>query len=142
MRHHLEKEIAKKQAEVDALERELFAAKAVLSAYKELLKKTPQEQSEAASLPVNKPDLRVGSDVARAREAILQAGRSLHIGELVTAIGKENTKANRISLAGSLGAYVRKGHFFTKTGPNVFGVVGMKQQKPPTLVQDSLPMTG
>ncbi len=50
----------------------------------------------------------------------------MHIGALVTAIGIENTKNARVSLVGSLGAYVRKGLVFTRPAPNTFGLVGMK----------------
>jgi hypothetical protein len=50
----------------------------------------------------------------------------MHIGAILTAIGVENTKSARVSLVGSLGAYVRKGSVFTRPGPNIFGLVGMR----------------
>jgi len=36
---------------------------------------------------------------------------------------KENTKSNRISVSGSLGAYCRKSEVFIKTAPNTFGLL-------------------
>jgi len=49
----------------------------------------------------------------------------MHVNELLMAIGLEKTKNARVSLVGSLGAYVRKGVVFTRPGPNIFGLVEM-----------------
>ena len=50
----------------------------------------------------------------------------MHISEILAAIGVENTKNTRVSLVGSLGSYVRKGQVFSRPGPNIFGLTGMK----------------
>jgi hypothetical protein len=47
----------------------------------------------------------------------------MHISALLDAIGIQNTKKARVSLVGSLGAYVRKGSVFTRSGPNTFGLI-------------------
>lgn len=67
--------------------------------------------------------LRAGSELAKARDAIRSAGKPLHISEILAAIGKENTKKNRVSLGGSLAGYVRKGAIFSKSAPNTFGLI-------------------
>ena len=147
MRVNLEKKIAKVALEIEAAERDLYAKKAVLLAYQSLLKEIGEEGDSPApasapttrSSPMGKGDLRPGSGAYRAKQAILKAGHPLHIGDILQAIGKANNKANRISLSGSLAAYVRKGEQFTKTGPNIFGVLGMSAANA-SLVQDSLPM--
>lgn len=72
--------------------------------------------------------LRSGSDMAKTRDAIRAAGKSLHIAEILAAIGKENTKKNRVSLAGSLAGYVRKGVIFNKSAPNTFGLVELADE--------------
>jgi hypothetical protein len=61
--------------------------------------------------------------VAKARDAILKAGRPLHVSEILTVIGKPDEKEGRISLGGSLSSYVRKGEVFTRPDPNTFGLV-------------------
>ena len=134
MRVHIERELAKKQAEATKLEGELAVVRGVMEALSELLKKLPKDGSSEPS--TGSRHLRPGSDVYRSREAILAAGKPLHISELLSAIGKEVTKKNRTSLTSSLGVYARKREHFTKEGPNRFGVVGM--QKTPTLVPESL----
>jgi len=140
MRAQIEKELNKKQADVDAMERELHAARAVIAAFKELLRKMPGEgAASSAATGWGKNELRPGSDATKARQAILQAGRPLHIKEIISAVGKANTKTNRLSMASSLANYARKGLHFKKTGPNVFWVMGVEQTKAPTLAQDSLP---
>ena len=73
------------------------------------------------------PTLRPGSDLEKARNAILEAGKPLHIKDLVVAIGKEQTKENRTSLSGSIGAYVRREIIFTRPKPNTFGVTEFEE---------------
>ncbi len=50
----------------------------------------------------------------------------MYIGDILSSIGLENTKATRVSLVGSLGVYVRKKVIFTRPGPNIFGITGME----------------
>jgi hypothetical protein len=141
MRHPLEKEIAKRQAEVDDLTQQLAIATKVLAALKDVLRRLPVDgtlatPSSATSTPQPKTELRPGTDLAAARDAIIFAGKPLHVTDLLGILGKENTKPNRVSLTGSLGSYVRKGLIFSRPAPNVFGLIEMEGQ--PT--QDSLPM--
>ena len=52
----------------------------------------------------------------------------MRIEALLEAAGKEPTKANRVSLVGSLGGYVRKGKIFTRPAPSVFGLVELEEK--------------
>ena len=68
----------------------------------------------------------------------------MHIIDLLRAIGKPTDKNNRISLSGSLAAYVRSGSIFERTAPNTFGIKDMETvtsvNEPPDdfgLVQES-----
>ncbi len=67
--------------------------------------------------------LRPGSDLAKARELLQRVGQQLHVNEIVKGIGKELTRANRLSLGGSLSGYVRKGLIFNRPAPNSFGLL-------------------
>ena len=59
----------------------------------------------------------------RARNALKVLGHAVHVRDLLKHMGEEASKANRASLSGSMGAYVRKGLIFTKPAPNTFGLI-------------------
>jgi hypothetical protein len=128
-RDELQKKIERKRQEIADIESGLALAKTYLQALEDTMKMAPREEARAEKAFA----LRAGSALADARDAILRAGKPLHIAELVRAIGKDDTKQNRVSLAGSLGTYAREGKVFTRPGPNVFGVLEMNQKS----VQDS-----
>jgi hypothetical protein len=152
MRALVVKMIEQKQAEAEAAEMSLRVVNAVLTTLQELLKSIDEEapvraKEHSAPVPIQRRhvppgtagELRAGSAVYKARTAITKAGHSLHIAEILIAIGKPNNKKNRISLSGSLGAYVRENKIFTRTGPNIFGLIGMAETlSSPFVQQDSL----
>lgn len=72
--------------------------------------------------------LRPNSQAALARQALLEAGKPLHVEQLIKALGKSDTRANRSAMAGSIGAYVRKGEIFSRTAPNTFGLIELQGQ--------------
>jgi len=115
----LEKRIKRKETEIAALRKQLEQAEAYLLGMTDSLRLFPKDGDNAGD---DGPVLRPGSELEKARTAILKAGRPLHIKELVVAIGKEPTKENKTSLSGSIGAYVRKEEVFTRPKPNTFGV--------------------
>lgn len=118
-KREVEKRIEKKKAEIVALEKSLELARTYLQAMEDLYRLFPRDGENdvsAASL------LRAGSELAKVRDAIEKAGKPLHLTVLMKEIGKPNTKANRSSLSGSLGAYVRKEEIFTRPSPNTFGL--------------------
>jgi len=115
----LEKRIKKKEAEIAALRKQIEQAEAYLQGMSDSLKLFAREGEDEGD---NAPVLRAGSELEKARLAILKAGKPLHIKELVVSIGKEPTKENKTSLSGSIGAYVRRALIFTRPKPNTFGV--------------------
>ena len=118
-RRHIETMIKKKEAEIQELESQTREAKIYLQALLDVLKRFPRETASDASAHTT---LRAGSMVAKARDAILKAGRPLHVDEMLDADGKEHNRSNRTALGGSLSAYVRKGLIFTRVAPNTFGL--------------------
>jgi hypothetical protein len=110
--------IRKKEAEIQTLEDRLRAAKIYLQALQDVLAAVERDVG-----PPLADALRTGSSVAQAREAILRAGKPVHVSDLLAALGKDVTKETRASLASSLAAYVRKGEVFTRPAPNTFGLV-------------------
>lgn len=99
--------------ETDAQIREVNAA---LAAYEEVLRLTPNDPDDDKSEP------RSGSMVALAREALRKNGQPMHVGKLLEAMGKQPVHEQKVSLASSLSAYVRKGQIFTKPEANTFGL--------------------
>jgi len=122
-KNELQKKIDKKTTEINELENKLLEAKAYLQGLYDSLKLLPKENVSPAD------DLRQGSDMAKARKAILKMGKPLHIVEILKEIGKDANKSNKLSLAGSLSACVRKGRVFTKSAPNTFGLIEMGENK-------------
>lgn len=116
IQREIERRVEKKRQEIADLQKRLHAAESYLSALLDTLKMLPKE-GEAA--PVLRPD----SDLARARDFIRSKGRPQHVSEILKGINKDLNHANKISLSGSLGGYVRKGNIFTKTAPNTFGLI-------------------
>jgi hypothetical protein len=116
----------RKSQEIADLERQIDMARAYLQAIQDSIKALPKESLSQGSTEDTSSELRVGSLLAKARDAIQKKGSPMHISEILAAIGVENTKNTRVSLVGSLGSYVRKGQVFSRPGPNIFGLVGMK----------------
>lgn len=100
-------------------------ARAYLQAIQDSIKALPRESSLQHNGDEPILELRPGTLLARAKEAIQKNGNPMHISALLTAIGIENTKKARVSLVGSLGTYVRKGSVFTRPKPNTFGLIDM-----------------
>jgi len=99
--------------ETDAQIREVNAA---LAAYEEVLRLAPDDPDD------DKAEPRSGSMVALAREALRKNGQPMHVGKLLEAMGKQAIPEQKVSLASSLAAYVRKGQIFTKPEGNTFGL--------------------
>ena len=69
--------------------------------------------------------LRQGSDMEKIRDIIRQTGRPMHISEIVTGLGRADTKADRVSISSSLSRYVRAGEVFKRVKPNTFALIDM-----------------
>jgi hypothetical protein len=121
-RRKIDERIRKKEQEIQELELKLREAKAYIQALNDVVKLMPRGDYESTEVA----DLRAGSLMAKARDAILKAGQPLHISDLLKATGKEPTRKNRASLGGSISAYVRRGEVFTRPRPNTFGLAEME----------------
>lgn len=127
-RENLQRLADKKVQEILELEREIAMARVYLQAIQDSMKALPRETISLASNNESS-DLRPGTLLAKARDAIKENGTPMHVNALLKAIGVENTKNSRVSLVGSLGGYVRKGMVFTRPLPNTFGLLRMKSDE-------------
>jgi hypothetical protein len=117
-RIQLERKIEAKRQEILQYETKILECNAFLQGLQEALKVLPRDPGDAGA-----PILREGSNIAKARDVLLKAGKSMHVKDILKELGKENTRNNRAALVGSITTYVRRGEIFTKTGANTFGVV-------------------
>jgi hypothetical protein len=85
------------------------------------MKTLPRESSQSSPAE----SLRPTSIGAKTRQFILGSGKPLHINEILKLLGRETDKNNRVSVSGTLAAFVRKGEIFTRPAPNTFGLVEM-----------------
>jgi hypothetical protein len=135
-RIELEKKIEKKKQEIASLEAQIKEAAAYVQGLQEALRMLQKENP----LPFNsakaeatgggsgprrtyEQSLRRGGDVYKAWEVLKKEGKPLYIADLVKAIGKEPTKANRKSLSGTLNTYIRDGKVFKRTEANTYGLL-------------------
>lgn len=116
----LEEEIAEHQKEID---QKLFS----IETWKRAIKMLPKEANGDPAARQPRRALRPGSDVDLARTALIAAKRPLHINDLLAAMGRGTAKDERISLASSIQAYVRKEAVFKKTAPNTFGLIDLPE---------------
>ena len=125
-KENLQRLADRKAHEIEELEHQIDMARVYLQAIQDSIKALPRDISLPPNGEETSTELRSGTLLARAKEAIQKNGAPMHIGEILKAIGIENTKKARVSLVGSLGFYVRKGMVFARTAPNTFGLIGMR----------------
>jgi hypothetical protein len=126
--------IEKLQKEMDEISLQMREARAYMQALQDMCKLVPKDdQSEESPTEVN---IRAGSLVAKARDALKLKGARMHVSDLMTAIGLEHTKKNRLSLSGSLSNYVREKKVFSRPAPNVFGLLEWSQSPVGELMED------
>ena len=119
VRQDFERRIAKKNQEIADLELRLRDARSYVQALRDAMKIVPKDMLEQTA---SGRGLRPGSALFRARRVIKKAGKPLHIMEILKAMGKPQDKSNRVSVSGSLAAYVRKKEIFTRPEPNTYGL--------------------
>ena len=127
-RDQFQKLIDRKQQEINDLEIQIEKARAYMQALQDSMKFLPKENGQTQVL------LRPGSALAKAQEVLRKAGKPLHISEILKALSEKPDK--RVSLSGSLSAYVRNGQIFTRPAPNTFG---LKEMNEPADVSDEIP---
>lgn len=120
LRDRLEEKIQKKEQEIRELEIKIREARASIDAWQELKRMIPKDANDS-----QQTNLRPDSLVGKTHAALEKAGKPLHVGEILKQIGEQNTSQKRLTLSGSLGAYVRRNRIFTRTGPNTFGLKTM-----------------
>lgn len=123
-RRDIERRIEKEKQKITDLLGQIERGQAFIEGLQEALKMLPRDESN------NKPKrgkrtLRSGSDMAKVRDLIEECGKPMYISQIVTGLGKPDTKANRLSVAGSLSRYVRAGEIFKRVKPNTFGLIDM-----------------
>jgi hypothetical protein len=137
-RENLQRLADQKQQEIRELEAQLERSKIYLQAIQDSIRALPRE------VPTNGSgadvDLRPGTILAKARDAIRAEGKPLHLNELLARMERPSDKQSRVSLAGSIGWYVRKGQIFTRPAPNTFGLIEMGHANAATTEPD-LPET-
>ena len=120
LRENFQKLIDKKQQEIRSLEMQMREASAYIQALQDSMKLLPRGSeinSESEHI------LREGSTLAKTRDLLRKSGTPLPISEILKLLGKPQDTKHRISLAGTLSGYARKGRVFTKTAPNTFGLL-------------------
>ena len=114
-------QLARKNAEILALEEKIKSARIYVKALEDVLR--AMERGGAALPDEGEIKLQKGSLVAQARNVILKRGTPIYIDDLLSALGRELTRESKASLAGSLAAYVRKEEIFTRPAPSTFGLI-------------------
>lgn len=132
----LARRIDRKRAEIIDLESQANTARTYLQALEDMYKLAARE-TLSASISTSEavrttPLFRDGSMTGRAYAAIKQAGRPLHVNQLLPAIGRSVNRQERSAISGTLAAYVRKGDVFTRPAPNTFGLVEFVDAALPT----------
>lgn len=126
IRREFEKRIEKKRLEIVDLELKIAEARAYTQALIDSLKILPKDKDTSSEEPTS--NLRPGSDLALAADFLRDAGKALHIDEILVGIGKTVTKENKASLGTSLSAYARKSLIFTRPNPNTFGLIALSDE--------------
>lgn len=140
-RKDIQKRIDKERQKITDLQSQIERSESFIQGLQEALKILPRDGTIKSS--GRGMAIRQGSDMAKIRDLIKRNERPMRIGEIVTGLGRPDTKANRMSISGSLGRYVRKGFVFCRPGPNLFGLIDMKNNTavglPPDFGAEEIP---
>jgi hypothetical protein len=134
----IQKMLDKKILEMEKLEQQMMETRIYVKALQDTLRLLPKEDSDQASTK----ELRPGSALAQVQEFLKKEGSPQHISAILQFLNRPLDKANRVSIAGSLGGYVKEKRIFTRTGPNTFGLIEFDDGAPsarPKMMADDLP---
>jgi hypothetical protein len=120
----IERRIDKEEQKISELRSQIEHEEAFLQGLQEALRMISKDGDNKPRK--GKGRVRKGSDMAKIISLIKQKGKPMYISEILIGLGKEDTKANRMSIAGSLGRYVRGGNVFSRVGPNLFSLKSMQ----------------
>lgn len=132
-REFIERRIKKQQESIRSLEETIAtirmdqrARAAVIEELELILKQLPKDTG-----PNGGPVLRRGTDVYKARETLLMAGKPLHIKDLLEQMGEfEPTREQKRSLSAQLSAYANKGEIFVRPQRATFGLLDYSVPEP------------
>lgn len=127
LRKRVEKEIEKQEALIDDLRHQLTGAESYLKAQMDMLKMLPRD---AESLRNAAASLRPGSESAKIRDILQEAGAPMHLNEILAKMGRTPTRENKSAISGTLSGYVRRGAVFTRPAPNTFGLIPTPEERP------------
>ena len=130
VRSDILKRIERKQAETRECELKIRENNAYVQGLQETLRVMSKDSSQSpapspASPAAASKELRHGSALAKTRVIMREAGKPLHITEILKALGKPIDRKNRANLSGTISAYARKKQIFVKSAPNTFGLIEM-----------------
>lgn len=125
----LEDKIKRKEQEIQDYLTKINEAKSYIQAIQEAIKLIPKNVTDESS----ESKIRPGSTIGKTLALLKKAGKPMHMDEILVAIGKTNSKKDKMALGGSLGWYVRRHEVFTRTAPNTFGLIDKENgiEEPP-----------
>lgn len=124
LRDEFQLRIDSKRRELRDLENRIQALRSFIDGLEYAASLLPSD----SAYPDSDSQLRKGTTVARAQAIIKAANRPLHVSEILRLIGEPDDNTHRVSLSGSLAAYVRKGQVFTRPAPNTFGLIEIRNR--------------
>lgn len=118
---NIQQKIEKKNQEIKDHQDKIQKAQA----YIEVLKDLDDEISFKPPRAQHKFPRRKGNrtNIEKAAEIILKAGRPLHANEVVKALGWRRTLRNKVSIASSMAHYSNADKIFKRVAPNTFDVL-------------------
>ena len=127
LRRKFERKVREKEQEIHGLENKLMEARAYMQAMQDAIRLVPVEGHGDNGESSSERVIKAGSAMEVAMKALREAGKAMHIMDLLKAMGREPTGENRASVGSSIAAYVRKGEIFTRPAPNTFGLAEWRQ---------------
>lgn len=130
--------IKQKQDAVAKLEAELAEARALLlkapsrqegpPTNRASGKKEATKSRQGPNRRIGVPSIQPTSSVGLTVEVLRQAGKPLHVTDIIRSIEAKGHKVSKTTLIGNLSRYVQKKRVFYRAGPNVFGLLEMRKE--------------
>lgn len=103
----------------------LDVTEALLKAQLAAIENLRQGKESSDSKPGREPSLERKSQISIAYEVLKEAGRPLHVNELIELVKEQRGVAlDRDSLVSAITKKVKRGEVFVRTGRNTFGLRG------------------
>ena len=118
-----------------------IAAKQACITWAEGLTASPESHSDERGHGTNRPERpKKSSRIERARLCLQDAGESLHVSDILTRIGEDDSDSNRNSLSSQIHKYIKEGRVFVideTKGPRHFGLRASEMLGNPPPVETS-----